>query len=134
QVQKMLGGVLQPVQGVDGDVRALVALEQELLLADTYLGRAGDHGPVLAAPEVFLQREHAAGLDGESLYLAVVAILEHGVAAPRAVYREVMDGGGVVILAQLRDNLLHRLAVLAARNQNGVARIDHDDILEADHS
>ena len=121
------------MDGVHRNICRLVALEQEFFLADAHLGDAIDHGPVLAATVMQLQREDVAGFDDEPLDLAVCRVLENRVAAPRPMHGPVERSRIMVCRTQALDDQLDLLRALAMRYQHRITSVDDDQILDPNH-
>ena len=79
-----LAGVLQPVGRADRDIGRLVLVEHDLLVAAVDLGGAVHHHPMLGAVMMHLERELAAGFDGDVLHLNPVAGMDRTEGCPRA--------------------------------------------------
>ncbi len=120
--------------GAQRDVGALVFGQQDDLLAHRHLGRALDDDPVLGAVVVHLQAQAGAGLDHDALDLVARPLVDAVVPAPGAVHQPVQHLLAALLAAELRDDVLHVLALVAARHQHRVGGLDDDEVVDTDHA
>src|SRR5579884_3365629 len=123
-VQRDLAGILDAVTDADRDVRRLILLEQEDLIAAGDACRAGDDDPVLRAMMMQLQGQRRARLDLQALHLEARAVLDAVVAAPGP---EDLAMERVLVAAPLlepMDELLHVLHAVLRRDEHGVLGLD----------
>ena len=73
-----------------------------------------------------------AGLHFDALDLEAGAFLQHRVGAPWSRDRPVKAVGVVAARLELRSDLAHALQMVAMRDENGIRRVDDDQILDAD--
>ncbi len=117
-----------------GDVGALVFCQQDFFFALGDQGRAFDHDPVLCAVVVHLQAELGARAHSDAFDLVPLAHINTVIRAPRAGDFAVLDCLRDVALVQARHHLLDLLHMAAGRNQQGVRRVDDQQVLRAqDH-
>jgi hypothetical protein len=102
-----------------------------MIVAIGHLGRAADHDPVFGAVVVHLQAQAGPGLDHDALDLVARAAVDAVVPAPGAVHLAVQHLLAALFAAELGDDVLHVLALLAAGHQHGVGRFHHDHVLQA---
>ena len=129
EVERDLAGIFEAVARAERNVGRLVLVQDQLLIALGHLGGAGDDDPVLGAMVMHLQRQPAARLDHDMLDLHAVAVMDRAVGAPGAVHQRV--GGELVAIAALepRDEPLHILGAVAARDHHRIGGRDDDEIL-----
>src|SRR5450830_210955 len=122
----------QPVLFARLDKGRLIGVEHELVVAVGDLRHAADHDPVFAAMVVHLQRQRSVGLDHDALDLEALAFLEHGVGAPWTGYGAVQAIGVVALALEFLGDQPDVLAAFAVGDQQGVRRVDDDQVLEPD--
>ncbi len=130
-LQLQLAGVVQAVHFANRDVGALVFGQQKHFAAVGHLGRALHHDPVLGAVVVFLQAQAGAGFDADAFDLEALAHVDAVVPAPGPGHAPVQGGLWQLRVFEVGHHVFDLLGVVALRHQQGVGRVDDQQVLRA---